>query len=454
VKAITSRYSSQHYSRYVVFLLFITTVFSTADRTAISILLEDIRSEITMSDRQIGLLIGLGFTITHLGAAIPIARVADLYSRRLVLGASVFFWSLMTALTGTAQSFMQMLLYRLGLGLGEAGATPINQSLVVDYVPAGQRTRALSLLIIGGMAGSSLGLLIGGWSSELLGWRYAFFILGVPGMLLAVVLLLTLKEPGKGMSDGLHNYSAHHTFYQTLCFLFSIPTYRYLVISACIAGMASYGKLFWEPTFLRRNYGMGAADAGTWYILITSIPMAVGAWLSAYIADKMAHRSERWYVLVGLAGCVLVAPFSLLFLFAPVGVELLGMPIGFFPAIAAGCLGIFWSPVSVVLCQSLSLPHMRTQSAAIQNGLFTFFGMGIGPYLVGELSTRLAQGFGERGLQLALAIISCLPLLAALFMFMALRHVVSDMREGRLQMQRYSNAVTATPPLYTPETRS
>ena len=423
---------SPGYIRVVLALLVLTATLSTADRTLMAILLDDIKREIPLTDRDLGFLLGLGFVVTHLIAAIPIARMSDLYSRRWILTVALSIWSCVTLVTGLSQTFVHLLLCRLGLGIGEAAGSPASQALVADYVPSRRRTRALSLLSIGGMLGGGLGVLVGGWVSQLYDWRIAFIVFGVPGFMLALTLGLTLRDPPRGYSDGLIDHRSDDGFVDVIRRLLSIRTYTLVIAAACFSGMVSYGRIIWEPTFLRRVYGMEPGVVGTWYIFLYTLPTIAGAYLGAWLVDRLVRRHVGWYLWLPILGHVGSLPLMLFYFLAPADLLFLGVPCGFYFAVMGSLLGIFWNGSTMALAQILVRPHMRAVSAAVWNGLFTLVGLGLGPLMVGDLSVRFEADFGVNGLRYALVVVSLVPLVACLILMGASKTLQSDLTRAGL----------------------
>ena len=194
---------SPAYLRYALGLLCVVYVVNFVDRQVLSILLQSIKEDLGLSDLQLGLLSGTAFGLFYATLGIPIARLADRSSRKGVIAVCLAIWSAMTALCGTASGFATLLRYRVGVGVGEAGGSPPAHSMISDYFPPERRASALGVFSLGVPLGILVGFLAGGWLDEALGWRKAFIVVGLPGVLLAAVVALTLREPQRGHSEGL-----------------------------------------------------------------------------------------------------------------------------------------------------------------------------------------------------------------------------------------------------------
>ncbi|GAB3279605.1 spinster family MFS transporter [Parahaliea aestuarii] len=407
------------YTRYVLLLIFLVTVFNTCDRTILSVMVDDIRLDLALSDRQMGFVMGLAFAVTYFLAGIPLARLADAWSRPKVVSLALFSWSLMTALGGLAQNFTQLALTRLGVGLGEAGASPPNQAMIAEYVAPERRARAMSLLTVGAIAGLAVGTVYGGWASAQWGWRFALISVGLPGVLLALLFVLTVRDYRQRDTE-----PGGDSLWRQLRQLAAIRPFVYLTLATCLISIPSMGRALWEPTFLRRVYGMGAAEAGGWYFVTSALPTVVGALLFGYLLDRLAQRDQRWYVWLPALSCLLLVPLTVGFYLYPVAPMLFGiMPQAFVLSIAASLVGACWSPAAMSLAVQLVPGHSRSVAAATWSMIASLVGTGLGPLLIGDLNARLAPVHGDEAVRYSLLVISAAPLLAALAYWQAGRQM-------------------------------
>jgi MFS family permease len=422
---------SSGYVNYVLGMVFLVAIFNVCDRTIMGLLVEEIKSDIGLDDRQIGLMMGLAFTVVHVGAAVPMGRIADRTSRRVVISLGLLVWSSMTVFAGLAQNALQLLMARMGVGLGEASGAAPSQSLIADYVAPSRRAKALSVVSVGGTIGLGVGMLIGGWVNQIWGWRAAFIIAGTPGIALAALFYLTVAEPRRGQSEDRVDSGDPIPFVAGVKSLMSRRSYRYMVIGACCAGVATYGRSLWEPTFLRRVYGMEPGEVGIAYFLIYAVPMALGSFIGGWLGDRLTRRDERWYMWLSAIANALGLPFALGFLFAPAETSLFGIPLAFWLGAAASFLGGIWSPQSMALAQALAPLRMRTVSAALWSSVFTFVGLGLGPYLVGEFNVQFEPRFGAEGIRYSLALMNIALLLSVVFQLMSSRTLRQDLESVR-----------------------
>jgi MFS family permease len=429
---------SPGYVRYALSLIFLVAVFNVCDRTIMSVLVPEIRADLALTDRDLGILMGPAFAIVHVVAGLPIARLADRASRRTIIAAGLFAWSLLTMAQGAARSFTQLLVARMGVGIGEAAGSPPSHSLLADYARPEQRARALAVLQIGALFGMGLGMVFGGWVNEIWGWRAAFIAVGVPGIALAVVVLLTLREPPRGISDGLaarsvdaEGAAARENAWGATRHLVRTPAYAWMLAGVCAAGVVGIGRNAWEPTFLREIYGMGSAHAGLAYFLISPLPSAVGTLGGAWLADSLGKRDVRWYFWLPALGNACAVPLSLAFLLWPETHTVGGVPVAFGFSVLTSIAATGAMPAILAMGQSLAPPRMRAFSAALWSMLFTFVGMGLGPFFIGDLIERLRPEYAEQAVRYALAIGSLVPILATGFFALAARTAARDVERAK-----------------------
>lgn len=234
--------TSRRYRNYVLLLLMVVYVFNFVDRQILVILQESIKAELGLSDKQLGLLSGFTFAVFYVVCGIPIARWADRFNRVNIVSVSIAVWSAMTALSGFAGSFVQLLLARIGVGVGEAGASPPSHSIISDYFSHAERGRALSFYSVGIYIGILVGFLLGGWINQFFGWRAAFLVVGLPGILLAAIVKITLREPPRGqMDDGDHGNVPDSHLVADLRRLWRLRSFRYAALGAGFNAFLGYG---------------------------------------------------------------------------------------------------------------------------------------------------------------------------------------------------------------------
>jgi MFS family permease len=309
---------SPSYRNYALGILFLGSVVNFVDRSSLSILLEPIKLELALNDTQLGLLGGLAFAVFYTTLGIPIAALADRWNRVKILSIAMVIWSGMTALCGLAQSFTMLLLARIGVGVGEAGASPPSHSLISDYFPIETRATALSIYALGIPFGSMVGNFVGGWGAEALGWRTTFVLVGLPGVLIALFIWFTLREPPRGMADAGKAAPAAPKedvpapdVKDVLALLWARRSFRHIAFAAGLHAFVGYGVGTWNAPFLIRSHEMPISEVGSWLALISGIG-AIGTFFGGYLSDKLAERynDRRWYMWVPGWSTIIMVPFQ------------------------------------------------------------------------------------------------------------------------------------------------
>lgn len=426
--------ASGGYTTYVLGLILLVMTFSTVDRFVVSILADDLKRDLGLTDRQLGWILGPSFTLVYSAAVLPIARLADRGTRRTIIAAGLFAWSLFTAATAGVQSFAQLFVMRMAVGIGEAAAGPASQSLISDSVPPERRARGLSVISIGAVAGLALGMAGGGWVSEAWGWRTAFVLAGLPGIGLAVLFRWTVREPERRASRGSAIAAAGASSWLEDCrYLFSLPTFRWMILAHACALFFSIGKNSWEPSFLRRVYELGPAAAGTWYFLITPLPGALGIFLGGWLSDRWSERDPRarmWVPALSQLACI---PFLYAFLVWPADhtlalpLGLPALPVSFLFSAVGSVIGAAYSAPYLSTVQDLAPLRMRATAAAVLSLSGAALGSALGPLAVAELNLYFAASYGDEAVRWALVAILVVPVLCAAGSVRAARTLEADL---------------------------
>ena len=401
------------YQRYVLALLLAAYTLNAFDRSIVNLLLEPIGREFGASDVQLGLLSGPAFAAFYSTLAIPIAMLADRWSRRNTLVLSILVWSVMTSLYGLAGSFMALVLARIGVAAGEAGASPASHSLIADHFPAERRATALGIYTLGAPAGAMLAGLIGGWGGEHLGWRGTMLLAGAPGLLL-VPLLLLVAEPKQAATITV----AKPSFVAMMTHFASIPAFRHLCAACALHSVAMYGASSFNPTFLARSHGWAGGEIGM-LIAMTGASGMAGTYLGGFLADRLGSRrgEPRWLLWVSALASLIVIPVQLVCYLG----SGLPMMIGF---VMSSLLSFVFFGPSYAVAQSVATPGTRATAAAIVLFFKSFVGMGIGPVLVGLVSDRFAPVAGDDSLRWGLLLAPAFNLWAAGHFLLAARWCV------------------------------
>ncbi|MDT8398111.1 MAG: MFS transporter [Pseudomonadales bacterium] len=415
---------SVHYRYYVLALLWLVALFRFVDLQIIAVLLEPIKAEFAFSDTQLALLGGLAFALFYAGLGLPIAWLADRYTRRDIIATAVGLWSLMTALCGLATGFVSLFLARMGVGVGEAGAYPPTTSLLCDYFPEHQRARIFSILASAIPAGVFTGFLIGGIVNEYYGWRLAFQIVGIPGIVLALLLHLTVRELPRGFSEPGSATQQTDSFRSALHALWKIPAYRHVVSGACLFTLGAYGSGIWLPSWFMRQYAFSSAEIGTWMALLYGGGGLAGAMLGGWLAEKRVNDTGQrgWYMQVCAWSLLAIVPFACFVLLWPDPVQALCMHL-FVTILMHMNIG----PV-LAMVQALAGLRRRAMAQAVNVLVSNLIALPLGPLLIGVASDTFTPLYGNQALGLAILALMILAYgWAALHFFQAARTLGADM---------------------------
>ncbi|MFT6274720.1 MAG: MFS family permease [Halioglobus sp.] len=416
---------SNGYRRYVLAMLTLVYAFNFIDRQILVILQEPIKADMGLSDTQLGLLSGFTFALVYVVAGIPIAYWADRGNRRNIVAVSLTVWSGMTAISGYAQNYTQLLLARVGVGLGEAGGSPPSHSMISDYYPPEQRGTALSIYSTGIYIGILLGFMLGGIIAETLGWRMAFVVVGLPGIVLAVVLRLTVKEPARGQWDG--NIDGEEqvkpTFKETFTKVRHTPTLLYISFGAALISYVSYGNGNFFPSFLSRYHDMGLAEIGFTLSLVSGLSGMVGTFLGGYLGDRYGKLDKRWYLWIPVIGGVISFPIGM---FALLGDST------FLILAASGLstlLGALYLGPCIAMAHLLVPPGMRALTSAILFFILNMIGLGLGPFVTGLTSDLLQATYGDDSLRYSMVITAFVSLLGLFLLYMGGKRLPLDLEK-------------------------
>jgi predicted MFS family arabinose efflux permease len=409
--------------RYVLGVLVVVYTFNFIDRQILSILLEPIKTDLGLSDTQLGLLTGFAFAAFYATLGMPIARFADRRNRRNLIALSLTIWSAMTALSGVAMNFWHLLIARIGVGVGEAGCSPSSHSIIADYYPATSRATALGIYSLGIPFGILFGFYMGGTINELFGWRMAFFVVGLPGLLLALLVRFTVQEPTRGMAEGRTAAVEQPGIAETLRYLLGKRSFRHLAFGAALTAFVGYGFVNWTPSFLIRSHGMTTTEVGKWLGLIVGIAGGVGISLGGFLADRWGSRDARWFLWVVSVALLVGMPFSVAAFLAPSSTQAL------LCLVAPVLLGNFYQATTFSQTQGLVGLRMRAVAAGVLLFIINIIGLGAGPTVVGFVADLLMPRFGAESLRYALLLCSVVNLWAAAHYFVAGKYLENDLEK-------------------------
>ena len=407
---------------YSLGLLVVVYTFNFIDRQILSILLPAIKVEFDVGDTMLGFLAGPAFALFYATLGVPIALLADRYSRRNLIAAALAIWSGMTALSGLATSMFYLTLARIGVGIGEAGCSPPAHSLIADYFPPERRATALGIYTIGISVGIMTAFMAGGWVAQNIGWREAFYIVGVPGLLLAVLVRFTLVEPPRGSSEGRSDEGEAATMSQVGRFLMKRRSFIHIALGSGLASFAGYTNVNFFPSFMVRSHGMTLAEVGFTLGLIYGIAGAIGFAGGGAIADKLALTNKQLAMRGMALATVLAAIASVpVYLLAD---KTLVLTLFVIPAVISN----FYLATMFAQTQSMVGLRMRAVAAAFLLLIINIIGLGLGPFLTGILSDYLAADYGVESLRYSLLIVAVvIGPWAALHFFLAGNHIDHDL---------------------------
>lgn len=427
--------------RYVLWILLAVYVLNFLDRQILNILAEPIKRELHLSDAQLGLLTGLAFAIFYTLLGLPIARLADRANRVRIIGVSLAVWSFFTAMCGLAQNYLQLFLLRVGVGVGEAGCSPPSQSLISDYFPREERASALGFYAMGVPIGTMGGLAFGGLIADAFGWRWALVFAGIPGLVLALIVMLTIKEPREAIARNIAAQAeAALPWREALAELHSKRSFWWASLGASFSALVSYGHTAFFASFFLRNHGQdisnfaarfseftGANVQTTGFLgitlgLVIGLSGLLGSLIGGRMCDHYGRKDSRAFVTLPGIALLLGIPFALAAFFAGNTILALLM-VG--PQVF---LKSFWYGPVFALAQSVVSPRSRATAAAVLLMMFNLVGLGFGPLILGLMSDQFAISFGEAdGLRWAMASSAILGLLGTASFMMARRTIRADL---------------------------
>ncbi len=405
------------YGRYLLILLAVVSLFNSMDRFVLSVLIEPIRLELGLSDTQMGLLSGLAFSLFFATFGIPLARLADRGHRVRLLATTVALWSLMTAVSGAAQNFIQMFLARAGVGVGEAGCMPASHSLLGDHYPPERRAFALGVFQGGGGVGTMLGLILAGLIAESLGWRWTFMLIGLPGLLVAWIVLKTLKEPRQ--QHDAARVASGQALWPTIHTLLGRRTYRQILLAFVFTVAGLYGLIQWLPTFLIRSHGLSIGQVGLWYGPTFGLGIIIGTFAGAAAAPRWIAKDRRWELWWPAIAYALSVP---LFLWMFMASDVMLVFALLFIATFIGTTG--QGPLMASI-QSVAGADLRGMAISIVLAAGVV-GQITGPFLAGFFSDYWQPRFGQDSLRYAMTIPMALLAWGVVHLYLGSRSIEAD----------------------------
>ncbi len=384
-------FTTPAYSRYVLGILFLAYVFNFVDRQIPSMLVEPIKAELGLSDTQMGFLTGTAFALFYATLGVPIARFADLWSRCNVISIGLALWSIMTALSGLAQNFLQLAAARIGVGVGEAALSPPAHSLIAAYFPLSQRATALGIYAMGIHIGILFGALAGDFLREVWGWRIAFIAVGLPGVALALLLYLTVREPPQRSRSEAPPVS------EVFRYLWALRSFRHAAFATGLTAFAGYAFANWTPTYLERVHGLVGTERGVKYGLVLGVGGALGSVLAGWLSDRFGRGDVRWWLWIPALATIGPLPFTLIFFFGDNVNAMLGWV---FPGLLIAAM--YQGPVFATV-QTLAHEQMRAVASGILLFVINIIGLALGPPTVGLLNDYVFDAHGVDAIRYSMA---------------------------------------------------
>jgi len=381
---------------YTLFLLVLVFIASHVDRQIVAILQEPIRIAFDLTDTQLGILTGFAFALFYATLGMPMAMWADRRNRRNLIAFSISLWSAMTVACAAAGQYWQLLAARIGVAVGEAGSNPPSHSIIADLYEPAERATAMAIFGLGVNFGIMFGFLIGGWVNDWVGWRWAFVIAGAPGLLIALAVRFTMKEPPRGLSDGLTYEVQPPPFFLVVRTMWRDNRIRQLLLSNALISMAGYAAIAWAPVYFQRIHGFSTSESGTFLALGIGLGGGLGTFLGGALADKLSQISEGWrawivsfsilaYLPAGYLCYQSISPFWAIFWFT-----------------GPAALGGVYIGVNFAILQSLAPVEMRAVMASINLFVLNIIGLGLGAFSVGMISDLMSPTTGVDSLRYGL----------------------------------------------------
>jgi MFS family permease len=411
---------SLSYRSYVLLVLVLAYTLNFLDRQIIGILAIPIKTELALTDSQLGLMGGLAFALFYTLLGIPIARFADRANRTWIITAAIGLWSLMTAACGFVHSFGQLFLARMGVGIGEAGGVAPAYSLICDYFPPKARARALSVYSFGIPIGSAVGIVAGGYITTLMSWRMAFIVVGIPGLVVAPLLKLSVREPARGAYDQTQPAQAAPSLRAVIATLTTKPSFWLLSLGSAAASMMGYGLFFWMPSFLMRSFHLKLLQASLGFGAMLLVGGVFGIWFGGFIADRYGQKHKARYALIPALAFLATVPFY------AVGVLSSTLWVSVVALVVPTALGLAWLGPVLAAMQQLVPASMRATASALFLFINNLIGIGLGSTLIGLLSDTLRARVGVESLRYAILAGTGFYVVAAALYLIASRRLERD----------------------------
>ena len=401
----------------VLALLLLAYIFNFLDRQILGILLEPIKAELNFTDSELGILTGPAFALVYSLVGVPLAVLADRTSRSAVITAALAAWSGFTALCGVAANFWQLFLFRLGVGLGEAGGVAPSYALIADYFPAERRGRAMGIFSLGVPIGLGAGAILGSWIAATFNWRTAFIAMGVAGIILAPVFKLVVRDMPRGAGTSAPSLRDLGATFPAIA---RKPSFWLMAFGASLSSLCGYGLATWVASILIRSFGMSLVGAGQFLGSLLLVGGTIGVFMGGWLADRLGTRNRRWYAWLPAIAWLITAP-----LYAA-GLMTENLTLAWLLLLVPNALNILWLGPVTTAVQHLAPQAMRSTASGAFLLINNLIGLGVGPLLIGTLSDSLRAAYGADSLRMAALGVLVFYLVAALLMYLASRSLEAD----------------------------
>ena len=411
---------SMAYRSWFLFVLVLVSASVVGERFMMAVMVGPIKAELKLSDTEIGLAKDMAIAIVYIIAVLPLARLADRWSKRKIVAISAAVWSLAVLICGAAKTFWMLLVGRAAIGLGEGGFTPPSQSWIADHFPVRQRATAMAVFLLGASLGNFMGPAVGGWLTHNYGWREAMFFACLPGFILVPIVWFTLRDVRPGLADNVSKEDAQsQPFVATMKQLLAIRTMPLLMISAALNTLITMGLVSWAPAFMERSHAMSAQTAGMQMGGALFLGSVIGHTVGGPLSDWLGRRDLRWYIWMGMIAGALAMGIAWLALSAPKNAV--------FPMLGLNMLigGMSAAPLLAVI-SGLAPAHSRSVAVALLMIAINVIGLGLGPVFVGWLSDMLTPAYGKEALGMAMRIVLLVGIPSTFLAWLASRSCRGD----------------------------
>jgi MFS family permease len=411
----TTKQRSAGYRYFIAGMLAFAYILNALDRQIVAVLGRHISNDLHLTKTEFGLLGGTAFAVFYTVCGVPVAWMSERRNRAHVIALACAVWSVFTALCGMTKDVVQIALCRMGVGLGEAGGSPPSYSLISDYFPPSERATALAIYSLGYPLGSMLGVFLGGRIADTLGWRAAFYILGAPGVVVALLLFLTVEDPRRSGRTRRSDDTYRESQPSLRLSIMSCLSNRTMLVTGLTSGLSAfvlYAILIWNPQFLELAKGMSGTDVANIYSAVLGIAGVAGIIAGGWLADRLGRSDQRWFAWLPAIASLLAIPFWIVMLHSSTWQVTMACL-----AVTLVLLHVYLAPC-LALVQNTAAPVLRAVSGAVLLLMLNLVGLGLGPVYVGRIADAMDSTYGHNALAVSYyALIPVMVLAAGAYIF-------------------------------------